>query len=77
MADGAVMDRDEHLTWCKERALEYWRDGDLGNAVASMTSDLGKHDETQGYNSFIMALGIIYVASGDYDGVKRWIEGFR
>jgi hypothetical protein len=38
-----MMDRDEHLAWCKKRALEYWRAGDLANAVASMGSDLDKH----------------------------------
>ena len=37
--------REEHLAWAKERALEYWRQGDLGNAVASMGSDLDKHPE--------------------------------
>jgi hypothetical protein len=72
-----MMDRDEHLAWCKKRALEYWRAGDLSNAVASMGSDLGKHDETRHASEALIALGILYVVNGDYDGVKRWIEGFR
>jgi hypothetical protein len=38
--------RDEHLAWCKKRALEYVDAGDLTNAVASMGSDLKKHPDT-------------------------------
>jgi hypothetical protein len=68
--------RDEHLAWCKERALEYLRAGDLANAVTSMASDLEKHSETR-FNPVLLALGILYVTDHDYDGVKRWIEGFR
>ncbi len=40
------MTRDEHLAWCKQRALEYVDAGDLDEAFASMLSDLGKHPET-------------------------------
>lgn len=71
------MTRDEHLSWCKQRALEYWTAGDLQNAVASMMSDLGRHPETQSYNQHIMALGLLYVINNDYTSVRRWIEGFR
>jgi hypothetical protein len=69
--------RDEHLRWCKDRALEYWRAGDLQNACVSMVSDLEKHEETKNSNSSLLALGIIYVTNNDYDGMKRWIEGWR
>lgn len=69
--------REEHLQWCKDRALEYWRAGDLQNAYVSMLSDLNKHDETKGFNQFLLALGIIYVNNYDNEGVHRWITGFR
>jgi hypothetical protein len=59
------MTRDEHLAWAKKRALEYWRQGDLENAVTSMGSDLEQHPETKP-NAYLLV-----------DGVKRWIEGFR
>ena len=39
------MTRDEHLEWCKKRALEYLDEGDLQNAFASMGSDLSKHPD--------------------------------
>lgn len=68
--------REEHLQWCKDNAMEYWRAGDLENACCSMVSDLSKHDETK-YNEFLVALGIIYVTQHDSEGLRRWIEGFR
>jgi hypothetical protein len=36
------MTRQEHLDWCKGRALEYVKANDLRNAWASMASDLSK-----------------------------------
>lgn len=71
------MSREEHLQWCKDRAMEYWRQGDISNALASMASDLEKHPETRGGHPALIALGLMYVAKFDYDGVRRWIEGFR
>ena len=38
--------RVEHLAWCKARALEYVERGELSQALALFTSDLGKHPET-------------------------------
>ena len=38
------MTRSEHLTWCKQRALEYLP-ANLTEAMTSMLSDLGKHIE--------------------------------
>jgi hypothetical protein len=40
------MDRAEHLTWCKSRALAYVDLGELDAALASFVSDLRKHDDT-------------------------------
>jgi hypothetical protein len=70
------IDREEHLAWCKRRALEYWATGDLVNAVASMGSDLSKHPETQ-CNDYLMMLAVLHVKNNDRDGVRRWIEGFH
>ena len=72
------MTRDEHLTWCKERALEYVDRGELDNAVASMGSDLGKHEDTRNpANNGLLMLGLMHVMDGDAAAVRRWIEGFR
>jgi hypothetical protein len=71
--------REEHLAWCKQRALEYVDAGDLANAVASMGSDLQKHPETGNNSSlaYLMRLGMMYYDQGDPTAVRRWIEGFR
>lgn len=71
--------RKEHMQWCKKRALEYVSAGDLMNAVASMTSDLGKHDETKDLanpsKGFLILDGRMKASEGDTQGVKDWITG--
>ena len=70
--------RSQHLEWCKNRAYSYWRDGDLVNAVASMGSDLEKHESFRiPANPYLLLLGGMYATNGDREGVRRWIEGFR
>lgn len=69
--------REEHLAWCKQRAMEYAMRGDLDSAVASMGSDLNKHPETKENSPTLVILGMMLVMNHDADGVRRWIEGFR
>lgn len=68
--------REEHLVWCKERALEYLNRGDLQNAVTSMGSDLQKHPALECPPHLLM-LGGIRAMNFDTEGVRKWIEGFR
>lgn len=70
------MTRIEHIAWCKSRALEYVDRGDLTNAVASMGSDLTKHDETLGTASMLTMLGIYAIKDGP-EAVRKWINGFN
>jgi len=71
-----MMTREEHLAWCKRRALEYVIAGDLVNAVASMGSDLKKHPETK-VDPYLLMAGALAASQGQTDGVRRWIEGFK
>lgn len=72
------MTRQEHLDWCKRRALDYLNVGDIKNAVASMLSDLDKHEETRlQKGSPLVALGLMYATSGSFDDVRRFIVGFN
>ena len=71
------MTKEEHLQWCKDRAMEYWQRGELGNAVASMMSDMNPRPGSDTLRAFGLALGMMHVAQGDSDGVRRWIEGWR
>lgn len=70
--------REEHLQWCKQRALEYITAGDVQNAFASMSSDLGKHPETKGHIG--MELGLMLMRGGHLGSpikMKEFIEGFN
>ena len=72
------MTRTEHLQWCKDRALEYVRAGDLTQAWTSMTSDLGKHPETA--NHAAIQLGMMLQMSGGLDSpheMEKFITGFN
>jgi hypothetical protein len=72
-----VRDREEHLKWCKERALEYLDCGDVANAIASMSSDLRKHEDFIAIADKMTPLALFYAANMDIEGARRWIEGFR
>ena len=71
------MTREEHMAWCKQRAHEYLKTGDLQNAVASMISDLSKHPETEGAGKSMAPIGLFAVMSGDDHEVRKFIDGFR
>jgi hypothetical protein len=71
------MTREEHLEWCKTRAREYLARGDVQNAIASMGSDLMKHEETKQISMSMMPVGMFYVINHDLEGARRWVEGFR
>jgi hypothetical protein len=75
---------EAHLAWAKERALEYLHRGDVVHAVASMISDLGKHEETRELRTPELvrrgsqaALDDAAEALVDAPRVRRWIEGFK
>lgn len=72
------MTREEHLAWCKSRALEYLDHGDLQNAMSSMLSDMTKHEETNTpLLASLLPLAMMEVNNGNAPGLRRWIEGFN
>lgn len=71
-----MIDRAEHLAWCKQRALEYLSAGDIKNAITSMLSDLDKHPETR-CNNFLALFGMRIIMDKDVCAARRWIEGFN
>lgn len=72
------MTRQEHLQWCKERALEYIELGDLPNAFASMTSDLNKHEDTKGHSGIMWGMKRLMAgALNTQDEMRAFIEGFN
>ncbi len=72
------MNRQEHLAWCKKRALEYVERDDMKNAFASMASDIGKHEETAGHSGISLGMGLMMAGHlSTASKVKEWIEGFN
>lgn len=72
------MTRQEHLEWCKQRALEYVDIGDMGQAWASMASDMKKHTETQNHAG--IELGTMMVLAGHLSSpheMRKFILGFN
>lgn len=70
--------RKDHVEWCKSRAREYLRQGDLSGAVSSMLSDMTKHPETDTASLNTLGMvGLMEAASGSKHGVERFIEGFN
>jgi hypothetical protein len=60
--------REEHLAWCKERALAYVDSGDLNNAFASLVSDLNKHPDTAGHAA--SELGLMMLMAGQLSNAR-------
>ncbi len=75
------MTRTEHLQWCKDRALEYARIGDASQAVASMLSDLGKHEGTRdSAGGTLASLSTMMLLSGQLNTpaeIEHFINGFN
>ena len=76
--------RAQHLQWSKERAIAYLDDASLtdaeaiGQAHASIASDLEKHPETAGHMGSMLML--MQLLSGDMmvrPQARRFIEGFN
>jgi len=72
------MNRQEHLSWCKNRANEYVDAGELGDAWASMLSDMGKHEDTRRHSA--LDLGTSLLVMGHLSTphlMRKFIEGFN
>lgn len=66
----------EHFDWAVTRALEYVDINEPGDAMASLVSDLGKHEGTRG----ILTQDLIGLFAGEVmlagaTGARRFIEG--
>lgn len=70
--------RDEHLAWCKERAIATLDRGDVSSAYASMVSDLREHPELEKHAA--IDLGMMLMMGGHLSSqheMRRFIEGFN
>jgi hypothetical protein len=73
-----VKTREEHLEWCKKRALEYCDQGDPLNAITSMLSDIAKHPETKSDALTQMTMGLLMIGQlQTVEEARRHINGFN
>lgn len=72
------MTRQEHLQWCKTRALEYVEAGDLNGAYQSMVSDLGKFIGTENHPAIEMGLLLLMQGQlSNRETMTDFINGFN
>ena len=65
----------EHVQWARRRAHDYVDRGNLTQAVASMTSDLGKHEDTaMGMQGCLLAYMLLQNPD-DPEQIREWIDG--
>jgi len=73
-----MITRQEHLDWCKQRALQILGSGDIDGAYASMASDLEKDESTKGHAA--IGLGLMMLMSGFLstpEKMRNFIHGFN
>lgn len=71
------MTRDEHVEWCKKRALEYLPHDPL-SAMTSMMSDMEKHEDTKNHAGNKIAVQFMLIGKlSTADEVRKFIEGYR
>lgn len=74
------MTRDEHIKWCKERAIEemnFYPDKPW-QGVVSMMSDLGKHPETVNHPGIMMGASMMLIGKlKTRQQVADFIKGFN
>lgn len=71
--------REEHLEWCKNRALQYVDAGQLTEAFASFASDVKEHEETSGITTSLALLGMPLMMNGHLDTrdkMRSHIQGY-
>jgi hypothetical protein len=74
-----MITRDEHIAWCKKRALEYLDAGDLKQAFTSMLSDVNKHPDCKDHPGLLIGAGFMLLPGWieDREKIHRWIVGFN
>lgn len=55
--------REEHLAWCKERALAYIDRGQINEGLTSMMSDMSKHPETAWPEGDILTVQLMMIGA--------------
>ena len=73
------MKRQQHLQWCKDRAIGYFNKGQIAEGIASFTSDMAKHPETNDtlQNGFSHPLIMSALFTNDQQKCIDCVNGFN
>jgi len=72
------MTRQEHLEWCKKRAMEYVDSGNVIDALTSMGSDLQKHPDTKDHIGMQLGMGLLMLGKlSSQEEMRKFIDGFN
>ena len=71
------MTREEHMAWCKQRALAYLPDDPM-QALTSMMSDLDTHPETRSHTGHKLTIALMMLGKLRTPAeARKHIEGFN
>lgn len=72
------MNRQEHLDWCKQRALEYLNRNEPMKAWTSFGSDMNKHDETRDHMDLFVGMEMLINGRlGTCEDVRKFIDAVK
>lgn len=72
------MNRNEHLQWCKDRAMEYVDKGEVADGIASFMSDMTKHPETDDHSALeLMTMMLFGGHLETAQEASKFIQGFN
>jgi hypothetical protein len=77
--DDGLISKQEHMQWCKDRALAYYDRGEKDSAIASFLSDVGTHPGTEhitNNGSMFMAKLCLQDGLGSRDQFAKAMKGF-
>jgi len=72
------MNRQEHLQWSKDRAIQILNEGDVAGSYSSFMCDMNDHPELA--NHLALEMGMMLLFGGQlstYSEMKNFIEGFN
>jgi hypothetical protein len=70
------MTREEHVAWCKERALAYLP-AQPQEGITSMLSDMSKHPDTKPVVEAMAGIALFEMMNGTPASARSFIEGFN
>lgn len=54
------MNRSQHVTWVKQRAMDYANAGDVAGCLSSLQSDLRKHPDTHDHAAIELSMMLAF-----------------